>query len=147
MNDLDGALDGHLAEGTQMNCTLKFERAVRIDGRFEGTVKSAGKLILGPTARVDADIVVAEFEVQGTFRGKVEAKDRLLIRDGGVVEADIVTGKLAIEGGGIFRGNCEMPTPEKSSRPEKKDRPALPSPAKASPVAPVTGAVKGPHKP
>ena len=147
MNDLDGALDGHLAEGTHMNGTLKFERAVRIDGRFEGTVRSAGKLILGPTAQVEADIVVGEFEVQGTFRGKVEAKDRIVICDGGVVEANIIAGKLAIEGGAIFRGNCEMPSPEKSPKLEKKDRPAMPSPAKASPVAPATEAVKGSHKP
>ena len=151
MNDFDGGLDGRLAEGTHMNGTLKFERAVQIDGRFEGTVKSPGKLILGPTARVDADVAVGELEVQGTLRGKVEAKDRLLIRDGGVVEANIVTGKLAIESGAIFRGNCEMPAPEKSPQkspqPEKKDRLAMPSPAKPPTVGALTGAIKGPSKP
>ncbi len=147
MNDFDGELDGRLAEGTHINGTLKFERAVQIDGRFEGTVKSPGKLILGPTARVDADVAVGELEVQGTLRGKVEAKDRLLIRDGGVVEANIVTGKLAIESGAIFRGNCEMPSPEPSPQREKKDQLAMPSPAKPSPVVPVTAAVKGPRKP
>ena len=146
MKDFDGELDGRLAEGTHINGTLKFERVVQIDGRFEGSVKSAGKLILGPTAEVDADIAVGELEVQGTLRGKVEAKHRLLIRDGGVVEANIVIGKLAIESGAIFRGNCEMPAPEMSPQPEKKTRPAMPSPAKPSPVAPATAAVKGPHK-
>ncbi len=149
MNDFDGGLDGRLAEGTHMNGTLKFERAVQIDGRFEGSVKSPGKLILGPTARVDADISVGELEVQGTLRGKVEAKDRLLIRDGGVVEANIVTGKLAIESGAIFRGNCEMPTaeksPQKSPQPEKKDRPAMPPPAKMGLGSPVVEATKGPR--
>ena len=44
MNDIDGGLDGHLAEGTDINGTLKFKRAVQIDGRFEGNIKSAGKL-------------------------------------------------------------------------------------------------------
>ena len=147
MNDLDSELDGSLAEGTHVSGTLTFERAVRIDGKFEGNVKSRGKLILGPTAQVDADVVVGELEVRGTFRGKVEAKDRLLIRDGGVVEANIVPGKLAIESGAIFRGNCEMPAPEKSPQPEKKDRPAMPSPAKPLHVTRVTGAVKGAGKP
>ncbi len=147
MNDFDGELDGRLAEGTYINGTLKFKRTVQIDGRFEGSVKSPGKLILGPTAQVDADISVGELEVQGTLRGKVEAKVRLLIRDGGVVEANIVTGKLAIESGAIFRGNCEMPAPEKSPQPEKEDRPAMPSPAKLPRVAQVPAAVKGPRKP
>lgn len=140
MNDIDGGLDGHLAEGTHINGTLKFKRAVQIDGRFEGSVKSAGKLILGPTAQVDAEISVGELEVQGTLRGKVEAKDRLLIRDGGVVEASIVIGKLAIESGAVFRGSCEMPEQErlpdrkveaKSVAPPVSTR--KPSPPKANP--------------
>jgi cytoskeletal protein CcmA (bactofilin family) len=142
MNDMDGGLDGRLAEGTQINGTLKFERAVQIDGRFEGNVQSPGKLILGPTAQVDAEIAVGELEVQGTLRGKVQAKGRLLIRDGGVVEANIVTGKLAIETGAIFRGSCEMPetggdppkaapkpAPEASAGPPK----TAPAPAKPKP--------------
>lgn len=143
MNDFDGELDGRLAEGTHINGTLKFKRVVQIDGRFEGSVKSPGKLILGPTAQVDADISVGELEVQGTLRGKVEAKARLLIREGGVVEANIVTGKLAIESGAIFRGNCEMPAPAQSKQPEKKDKPAMRAPVKMGPNAPAAEANKG----
>ena len=112
-----------------------------------GGGKCSGKWIGGPTAKVDADSSVGELEVQGTLRGKVEAKVRLLIRDGGVVEANIVTGKLAIESGAIFRGNCEMPAPEKSPQPEKEDRPAMPAPAKLPRVAQVPAAFKGPRKP
>jgi len=131
MNDFDSGLDGRLAEGTHINGTLKFERAVQIDGRFEGNVLSKGKLILGPTAQVDAEIEVGELEVQGKLRGKVVAKERLLIRDGGLVEANIVTGRLAIETGAIFRGNCEMPEQEKlpETKPvAKPQRPAAPKP-------------------
>jgi len=116
MSDSDNGLDGRLAEGTHINGTLKFKRAVQIDGRFEGNVKSSGKLILGAAAQVDAEIDVGELEVQGTLRGTVNAKERMLIRDGGVVEADIVTGRLAIETGAIFRGHCEMPDQENLSK-------------------------------
>lgn len=118
MSDVGGGLDGRLAEGTHMNGTLEFERAVQIDGRFEGSVKSPGKLILGRTARVEADISVGELEVQGTLRGKVKAKGRLLIREGGTVEANIVAGKLAIETGAIFRGSCDMPEGSSTTKPE-----------------------------
>ena len=138
MSDFDGGLDGRLAEGTQMTGTLKFERAVQIDGRFEGNVKSPGKLILGPTARVDAEIEVGELEVQGTLRGKVTAKDRLLIRDGGLVEANIVAGRLAIEKGAIFRGNCEMPEEKKGAEvnaaPKTTSKPEHPVPPKGVPT-------------
>jgi len=146
MNDIGGGLDGRLAQGTHINGTLEFETAVQIDGRFEGNVNSAGKLILGPTAEVDAEIAVGELEVQGTLRGNVKAKNRLLIRDGGVVEANIVTGKLAIETGAIFRGSCEMPAaepkpapkpaPKVEAKPEVKPSPEpKPAPPKGNPPA------------
>ena len=97
MTDFDGGLDGHLAQGTHINGTLKFKRAVQIDGRFEGNVKSPGKLILGASAEVDAEIEVGELEVQGTLRGKVNAKERMLIRDGGVVEANILGASAEVD--------------------------------------------------
>lgn len=143
MSDFDSGLDGRLAEGTHINGTLKFKRAVQIDGRFEGHVKSPGKLILGASANVDAEIEVGELEVHGTLRGKVNAKDRMLIRDGGVVEANIVTGRLAIETGAIFRGQCEMP--EQESLPKAESNPVPSSqaaPAKREP--PRVGGPSGP---
>ena len=148
MNDSDGALDGRLASGTEVNGTLKFDRAVQIDGRFEGHVKSGGKLILGPNAVVDADIAVGELEVQGTLRGKVKATNRLLIRQGGTVEANIVAGKLAIEHGAVFRGNCEMPS--QGSLPEGKSgggKPETKTPPQGMPAAkPPSDASKGATK-
>ena len=139
MNDANDGLDGRLAQGTHINGTLKFQRAVQIDGRFEGHVKSPGKLILGPSAQVEAEIEVGELEVQGKLRGKVHASGRMLIREGGVVEANIITGKLAIETGAIFRGSCEMPEQESlpASKPMPKAAPEpRPMPPKASPPQP-----------
>lgn len=114
MNGSGSELDGTLAQGTHITGTLRFERAVRIDGKFEGKVESPGKLVLGPSARVDAEIEVGELEVQGNLRGEVKAAQRMMIRDGGQVEANIVTARLAIETGAIFRGHCEMPDAEKA---------------------------------
>lgn len=145
MNDANDGLDGRLAQGTHINGTLKFQRAVQIDGRFEGNVQSPGKLILGPRAQVDADIQVGELEVQGTLRGKVQAKGRLLIREGGVVEANIVAGKLAIESGAVFRGSCEMPDAGAAPKPEARPAPkpeviaAPPKPAPQPQPQPKTG--------
>ena len=134
MSDTDPGLDGRLAEGTRITGTLEFDKAVRIDGSFEGNVNSPGKLILGPNAKVDAEIQVGELEVQGRLRGTVHAKQRILIRDGGFVEANIVTGRLAIETGAIFRGRCDMLEQEKlatqaagDARPAKTTTPARPT--------------------
>ncbi len=143
MSETGSALDGRLAEGTHMNGTLEFKSAVQIDGRFEGQVKSPGKLILGPTARVDAEISVGELEVHGKLQGKVQAKKRLMIRSGGSVDGNIVTGSLAIENGAIFRGSCDMPRDGKDSSAPEKPKSAAP----VSPGKPSGDAGKGSEKP
>jgi cytoskeletal protein CcmA (bactofilin family) len=136
MNDFAKGLDGYFAEGTHISGTLKFEGTVQIDGRFEGNVKSRGKLIVGVTAEVDAEIIADELEIRGTFRGKVQVKERLILRTGGIVDAKIVTESLVIEPGAIFRGICEMPAQGTLGRREK-DAETKP-PAKSMEVGPGT---------
>jgi cytoskeletal protein CcmA (bactofilin family) len=137
MNGGGSELDGLLAQGTQVTGTLRFEKAVKIDGQFEGKVESSGKLILGATAKVDAELSVGELEVEGVLRGEVKAAQRILIRDGGVVEANIVTSRLAIETGAIFRGHCEMPEQKKlpssppGDKPKEQDKAGKPGPGPA----------------
>jgi len=139
MNGGGPELDGLLAQGTQVTGTLRFEKAVKIDGQFEGKVESSGKLILGPTAKVDAELSVGELEVEGVLRGEVKAAQRILIRDGGVVEANIVTSRLAIETGAIFRGHCEMP--------EQKQLPSSPPVDKPKEKVDKPGPGAAPNKP
>ena len=145
MNGNGSNLDGLLANGTHVTGTLRFEKAVKIDGQFEGKVESAGKLILGATAKVDAELEVGELEVEGVLRGEVKAAQRILIRDGGIVEANIVTAKLAIESGAIFRGHCEMPEqkqlpssgPGEKPKESKEGKPNAGPPGSKPPQSPV----------
>src|SRR5689334_18920541 len=44
---------------------LSFERLLRIDGSFEGELVSKGKLIVGPTGSVKADITLEEAFISG----------------------------------------------------------------------------------
>jgi cytoskeletal protein CcmA (bactofilin family) len=148
MNGGGSELDGLLAQGTQVTGTLRFEKAVKIDGQFEGKVESSGKLILGPTAKVDAELSVGELEVEGVLRGEVKAAQRILIRDGGVVEANIVTSRLAIETGAIFRGHCEMPEQKQlpssppGDKPKEKEKADKPGPG-AAPNKPPQNPTQG----
>jgi len=148
MNGSGSDLDGLLAQGTHVTGTLRFEKAVKIDGHFEGKVQSPGKLILGATAKVDGELEVGQLEVEGTLRGEVKAAERILIRDGGLVEANIVTARLAVETGAIFRGHCEMPEQKElpSSGPgakpggeAKEGKPGAPTPGNKPPQRPTQG--------
>ncbi len=110
-------LDGHLGEGTRVRGELAFEGAVRIDGHFEGRLRSPSTLILGPGAEVHADVEVRELVVHGTLRGAVKGAKRVTIHADGRVWADLQTDRLAVEPGAVFEGKCSMKRPPAAVQP------------------------------
>lgn len=128
----DSTLDGHLGEGTEISGTLRFEGAVRIDGRFKGDIVSPATLILGPSAQVEADLDVGELVVRGHLKGTVKARERVTIHATGIVDATLHTARLAIETGGTYRGRCDMP--------ERRPAGARPKASSATAQAPAPAA-------
>lgn len=104
----DGSLNGFLDQGSHFKGELSFEDTLRIDGKFEGTIRSANQLIIGETAEVDADIQVGSVSIDGTVRGTVVAKSRIEIHPHGKVFAQLKAPVLKIEEGALFQGACTM---------------------------------------
>ncbi|MSP13025.1 MAG: polymer-forming cytoskeletal protein [Chloroflexi bacterium] len=88
---------------------LKTEGGVRIDGVFEGTLESAGNIIIGQGARISADITAQNVTVAGAVKGNITATGRLEILAEGQVWGDISVASLLIDEGGYFRGMSVMP--------------------------------------
>lgn len=131
----DNTLDGHLGEGTEISGTLRFEGAVRIDGRFKGDIVSPATLILGPSAQVEADLDVGELVVRGHLKGVVKARERVTIHSTGVVEATLHTASLAVEAGAMYRGRCEMPDRRPAARPAAPRTSSQATPKRTEPPA------------
>ncbi len=87
---------------------LKTDGAVRIYGVFEGTIETAGPLVVGKSARVTATIVAHDVGVVGTVYGNISAAGKVEIYRGGRVYGDIDARALRIEDGGIFSGHSTM---------------------------------------
>ena len=104
----DGSLNGFLDQGSHFKGELSFEDTLRIDGKFEGTIRSANQLIIGETAEVDADIQVGSVSIDGTVRGTVVAKSKIEIHPHGKVFAQLKAPVLKIEEGALFQGACTM---------------------------------------
>ncbi|HMB54730.1 MAG TPA: polymer-forming cytoskeletal protein [Thermoanaerobaculia bacterium] len=107
-NDQQRDLNGFLDRGSTQKGELSFEASFRIDGKYEGTIRSSGRLVVGEGGLVDGDVQVRHVLVSGEVRGSVEAGEQLHIAPGGRVHADITTPSLVIEDGAIFEGNCTM---------------------------------------
>src|SRR6267154_2306782 len=58
-----------IAAGVSIKGTMSFQKLIRIDGTFEGELISSGKLIVGPTGSVKANINLEEAFISGKFTG------------------------------------------------------------------------------
>lgn len=101
-------LNGFLDRGSHFQGELAFEETFRIDGRFEGKIRSGSELIVGDCAEVNADIEVGRLSVNGTLKGSVRATERIELLPRARVFADLATPILKVEEGAYFHGSCLM---------------------------------------
>jgi len=103
-----GDLSGFLDIGTDFNGELAFQDTLRIDGKFEGTIRDGRLLIIGESADVNADIHVATVSVSGRLRGNVHAKERVELHASARCQCNLDTRVLVVEEGAMFEGGCSM---------------------------------------
>jgi cytoskeletal protein CcmA (bactofilin family) len=108
MKGKTGDLNGFLDRGSSFKGELEFEDTMRIDGRFNGRIRSKNELIVGESAHIEGEIHVGRIAISGTVLGKITADQRVEIHRNGKVYSDIDTPTLIIEEGALFQGNCTM---------------------------------------
>ena len=101
-------LSGFIDHGVRVIGELIFQNTFRIDGNFQGTIRSDDLLIIGDQGNVDAEIEVGSLSVSGIVKGKILARERLEVQKGGKVFADVSTPALFIEEGGVLQGSCAV---------------------------------------
>ncbi|MCL4477742.1 MAG: polymer-forming cytoskeletal protein [Deltaproteobacteria bacterium] len=87
---------------------LVFDGIVRIDGNFKGNINAKGKLIVGETAMIEADIEAVSIILSGEIKGNITASDKIEVRSKGRFTGNISTPSLVIEEGASFNGSSTM---------------------------------------
>ena len=103
-----GQINGLIDRGCNFEGKLMFDGTVQINGDFRGEVLSDGTLIVGPEAKLSAQIQIDTLIVEGNVEGTIEAKQRVELRRGANLIGDIITPSLVIEDGAIFQGRSQM---------------------------------------
>ena len=93
-----------------MQGTLRFDDPVnlRINGKFEGTLDTKGKLIVGNKADINANIIGENISVAGSITGNIKATKILQLDATARLMGDVETPRLVIEEGAIINGNVQM---------------------------------------
>ncbi len=107
--DVDASMQGTLIFNDPVN--------LRINGNFEGSLDTKGRLTIGENATVRADVKGEEIVVEGKITGNIIAKKQLNILSRAHVVGDITTPILGVETGAVMQGKCQM-----LSRPDQKGR-------------------------
>jgi cytoskeletal protein CcmA (bactofilin family) len=116
----DGSINAFLGKGTSFNGTLVFDGLVRIDGVFEGNVKTNDILVIANSGVVKADIEVGVIKISGKFDGTITAKKKVELLKPAIVTGTIKTPSITVEDGVVFNGTFEMgKTVKKVSEVEK----------------------------
>jgi cytoskeletal protein CcmA (bactofilin family) len=104
----EGKIENVLGPSATYQGNLKSEGNIRIDGHFDGSIETAGNVIIGETAKVIANVTASNVQVWGAIKGKISAKGRLEILPSGRVWGEINVTSLLIDEGGLFRGRSVM---------------------------------------
>ncbi len=97
--------------GTEFTGNLSAETTIRIDGYFNGEIKSTDTVIVGEKGRIVGTITCGFLYVGGVVEGTVDTKEKLQIAAGGYINGDITTPSLVIDQGATFDGCSRMKTP------------------------------------
>lgn len=107
----NSTLEGHLRSSAN----------VRLDGSFSGTLEIGGNVLVGETAKINADINAKNISIAGAVRGNISGKKVQLLRTGRIW-GDIRAAALTTEEGAFIDGKINMISPlDEQPEPEIDD--------------------------
>lgn len=98
-----------IGEGSTFEGTFHVPGSLKVDGRFEGEIKTEGHLIIGTTGKVKTTILSARrVTVAGTLIGNIEAQEEVSLLETGRVLGNIQTPKLHLSEGVVTEGQITI---------------------------------------
>jgi cytoskeletal protein CcmA (bactofilin family) len=103
----DEKLDTILGKDTNFKGEIETVGGIRIDGRFKGSIKASGDVILGEGAYIEAKVSGRNVLIAGELRGQVEASGKMELTLTGKLLGNLLAAKMYVEEGAVFQGECK----------------------------------------
>lgn len=103
-----GAAHNALAAGTYVKGDIKAEEDFRIDGKLEGNLECAGKVIIGSQAEIIGSIQCQNMDLMGVVNGNMMIYEVVSLKSSVRFSGEIVAKYIEIEPGASFNGTCRM---------------------------------------
>ncbi|MFY9271011.1 MAG: polymer-forming cytoskeletal protein [Candidatus Manganitrophaceae bacterium] len=97
-----------LRKETEFKGIITYNGTIQVFGKIEGEIITEGKLIVGETATINAEINAGTVICGGRITGNIRATERVQFLSGAVMSGSVCTPNLTVEEGVVFNGKCEM---------------------------------------
>ncbi len=97
-----------ICDGTSITGDIEAARDMRIDGLVKGKVAAKGKVVIGPTGKIEGDVTCQTLDVSGCIEGNILVRELISLKASSLILGNINTAKISIEPGAKFTGTCEM---------------------------------------
>ena len=127
-----------LGASTVLEGTLSSQGNVRLDGTLSGTLDIGGNVLVGETAKINADIDAGNISIAGAVRGNVSGNKVQILRTGRVW-GDIRAKALTTEEGAFIDGKITMTSQAASDTAPAQADQAAATPGEVEPQENVDG--------
>ena len=116
-------IDVTIGESASITGVIRCEASVRIDGVMEnGRIETLGNVIIGPNARVLADIQAKTVSISGAYKGDLTAQ-RVELLEGGRTWGVIRVVSFLLDEGAYMHGELIMLSEEPPENPFEPESP------------------------
>ncbi|MCX7633036.1 MAG: polymer-forming cytoskeletal protein [Turneriella sp.] len=97
-----------IGEGSIFEGRFYIAGSLRVDGKFEGDIRTDEALIVGETGRVKTNISAREVILAGTLIGDIDAKEEVRLTETARMLGDITTPVINIARGVVLKGHVTI---------------------------------------
>jgi cytoskeletal protein CcmA (bactofilin family) len=98
-----------LGKGIKVRGEISGAENLHYDGELEGSINLSGNtLVIGPNAKMKADVTAKQIVVHGRVEGNMTALELLDIRSTASVAGELIATRLNIEDGAVIKGTINI---------------------------------------
>jgi len=97
-------INSTIGNGSVFEGKFYISGSLRIDGKFEGEIKTDEELVVGETGQVKTDIVAKSVVIAGTVIGNINASEDVKLLETAKVLGDIIAPSISIQRGVVAQG-------------------------------------------
>ncbi|MES0491116.1 MAG: polymer-forming cytoskeletal protein [Leptospirales bacterium] len=104
----DDQMNSVIGEGSVFEGQFYIAGSLKIDGKFEGEIKTDDMLVIGERGRVKTNIDAKNVLISGTLIGDIEATNEVRLSETGKMVGDIQAPSIHVAKGVLLKGSVTI---------------------------------------